>query len=356
MNQKIKSAAPFVFIFLFLGILVIPALKMPGVEDLLPAAGGVSGWIKNAVQFPEAYQKRFGDNFFQRGQMINWFNSFRLNVLHETVFTQVVVGKEGWLYYTGEQNLDSYQCSRPFTPEELNLAADNLLEIQQKLAERGIPFILAIAPNKESIYPEYLPKSVQKLGTTCPLDQLLETLESRGVHTVIDFRPVLLEAKKTRPVYFRTDTHWNLYGAYLANAEIVRAMQASFPELVIPTIEQYDLVPETTSGDLARLLAVSPLPEEQTIVLKPKFPLMAQSVSPDDDFTIYTEVPGSSLPRAAIFRDSFSNSLIPYLSEYFSRAVFQRSSTVDFDLIDREKPDVVILEMAERYVGKLSQK
>ena len=50
----------------------------------------------------------------------------RLNILHEVVFNNVLVGKQGWLYLTDEDNLDYYQHASPFSQTDL-------AHIQQKL-------------------------------------------------------------------------------------------------------------------------------------------------------------------------------------------------------------------------------
>jgi hypothetical protein len=59
------------------------------------------------------------------------------------------------------------------------------------------------------------------------------------------------------------------------------------------------------------------------------------------------------LPKALVFRDSFSWQLIPFLSESFRSVVYVW--TFDFlpELIEREQPDVVILECVERYLNAL---
>jgi len=54
------------------------------------------------------------------------------------------------------------------------------------------------------------------------------------------------------------------------------------------------------------------------------------------------------LPRAVVLRDSMAIPLIPLLSENFSRAVYVSSRSLDRELIEREKPDVVIEELVER--------
>ena len=49
-----------------------------------------------------------------------------------------------------------------------------------------------------------------------------------------------------------------------------------------------------------------------------------------------------------MFRDSFATWLIPLLSEHFQRIVYSWQYTMERGLVEREHPDVVIQEMAER--------
>ena len=63
-------------------------------------------------------------------------------------------------------------------------------------------------------------------------------------------------------------------------------------------------------------------------------------------------VPSGGLPRAVVFRDSFSNALIPYLSENFRRVLFVWTRDVEAKYVLREKPDIVIQEIAGRLLDR----
>ena len=65
---------------------------------------------------------------------------------------------------------------------------------------------------------------------------------------------------------------------------------------------------------------------------------------------LVTEIPGSSLPRAVIFRDSFVSRLVPFLSEHFGRAVYLWQNDFDADVVARERADVVIQEIVGRHL------
>ena len=59
-----------------------------------------------------------------------------------------------------------------------------------------------------------------------------------------------------------------------------------------------------------------------------------------------------SLPRAVIFRDSNLNAVLPYLLHHLSRTVVVAGSRVFLhDVVEAERPDIVITEIAERYLA-----
>jgi hypothetical protein len=60
------------------------------------------------------------------------------------------------------------------------------------------------------------------------------------------------------------------------------------------------------------------------------------------------EQPDQRLPRAVMFRDSFAIWLVPLLSENFSHILYSWQYTFDREIVERERPDVVIQEMVER--------
>src|SRR6185295_18217610 len=69
---------------------------------------------------------------------------------------------------------------------------------------------------------------------------------------------------------------------------------------------------------------------------------------------IVTEIPGSTLPRAVVFRDSFASRLAPYLSEHFSRVVYLWQNNFDVDAVRAERPAIVIQEIAGRHLMSVS--
>ena len=108
--------------------------------------------------------------------------------------------------------------------------------------------------------------------------------------------------------------------------------------------------------DLAAMMGLTRVLRETDLTLVPRRRRQAMVVEPrgaaatDEAGLRITEIPGSMLPRAVIFRDSFASRLVPFLSEHFSRASYLWQNDFDADVIRREQPDVVIQEIVGRHL------
>jgi hypothetical protein len=115
--------------------------------------------------------KQFEANFYQSSILIENFNRLRMK-LGDRVFPSVLIANDGWMEYTAEKNLDDYQNAVNFSPETLQVAAERIQACYQYARERNITFLIAVAPNKASIYPEKVPQQIQPLYSLSRLDQL----------------------------------------------------------------------------------------------------------------------------------------------------------------------------------------
>ncbi len=328
-----------------------PSSKLFAQDCSAQTNSSVTCWLKAWINLPSAFNTYFSNHYRLHQQEVDILESARFHLLHEKTFPNVLIGKEDWLYYTGENNLQDYECTIPFTVAELAAVREHLLEWDAQLQQRGIRFYVVIAPNKESIYPQYLPNQVQAGVRACRVDQVMQELQGTTLE-VLDLRAVLKTAAQSKQVYYRTDTHWNSVGAMIASREILSLLSRDFPNLTIPSPSDYSQEISDISGDLAGFLPKDKRFVEKGVFLVPHSPPAAVFKAGPDEIEVST-IPGSHLPNAVVFCDSFSDALKPFLSERFSRVVYSRSFNLDLGLIDQEKPAVVILELAQRYLTVL---
>jgi len=220
-------------------------------------------------------------------------------------------------------------------------------------------FIRIIVPIKHTIYRENLPGWLVQVGEKTRLEQLVEYMKTNSEVEIMDLRPALLKAKEKVRVYHLTDTHWNDEGAFAAYHEIVKKLSNWFPGITaLPESDVTRHCVEGRGGDLAVMLNQQKSLKEERLFVRPKTELKAQRVDLDTYYTmgpwtqetkpVITECPGAPVGRAVVFRDSLMIKLIPFLSEHFGRAVYLWHQEFDPEVIEREKPDVVIHEFGER--------
>lgn len=297
------------------------------------------------------------DHLPLRNRIISGLYWFRRDILHEYIFPQVVIGKNNWLYYSGYQNLDLYQQVLPFSQDDLKQIQDNLELTQAWLSARNIQIVVVIVPEKETIYPEYLPEHIPVIGEISQIDQLLDYMSGKNDLSIIDLRTSVLERKKTYQSFYLTDTHWNEMGCQAGYEEIMREIAKKYPQLQPHTLSDFDLTTNQIQGDLLRFIGQVDQLETNPLSLTSKSPSRAQLVASDDGYWSKLVVNDPSLPRLLMFRDSFGYCLMPFLAEHFSVSLFQwawpptSNIVVDQGLVEQLDPDIVIIEIAERYIS-----
>jgi hypothetical protein len=248
--------------------------------------------------------------------------------------------------------------SHPLTPEALAQWAQALEERRAWLARRGIHYLVMFPPNKHTIYPELVRGTYDQVRSQSRYDQLARYLREHTSVDVLDLREPLLKAKAQGRLFYRRDTHWNHTGAFVAYQVIVNALTRWYPDLRPWPRSALRGVPKfEPNPDLSLMLGLSKEFPEWDFSLEPKFARRAHPAHPGPGLTpnlipdkspVAMECDDATLPRAVIFRDSFSIALIPLLSEHFARSLYLWHCPFDPAIIERECPDLVIEEYVER--------
>ena len=314
-----------------------------------------------STSFPPAFEHAFADRFGGRDVLIRVHHASLLEFFGVSALTTVMPGRAGWYYWLGEDGLSldrHYRGVAEFPNAYVDATVAELARRHDWLAARGIAYVVAVVPEKFTIYPEFLPAWVTPSPEPTPFDRVAAAIRAETRLAFIDLRPALREAKARERVYYQTDSHWNYLGAMVANEVIMREVQRTLsPRLAgilppqrpiyVPGVDSY-------SGDLIGMLGLPGRIRENDVaplgkVLADTASRCAQRVDDPGVRDIETYVCARpDLPRAVVFRDSMAIPLIPMLAENFSRAVFVSSRRLDPALIEREKPDIVIEELVER--------
>ena len=278
----------------------------------------------------------------------------RSHGLAQAIDGNVVVGKDGWLYLRpdGDHNFISYRGLNPMTDAELD-AWQSLLENRQTfLASMGIPYLVVVPPDKQTIYPEYLPSEYAVVRHESRLDQLINRLkETHSPVQIIDLRAALLAAKDQGLLYHHTDTHWNDLGAFQGYQVIIKAIQAALPKwhIVPQSLSDFAISPNVPEvGDLARMMDdPEQYPDSGSyMVRKLPFPIPPEMVKRNEMAVMDLKDP--TKPNLILYRDSFSIALVPMIGPNFNRVVYEFKYEMDPATIRHERPDLVMTEFLER--------
>jgi hypothetical protein len=307
--------------------------------------------------YPMNVSAWFEDHFGFRSTLVRWSAEARLFGLGVSPTPSVIVGRGGWFFYAEDASVDDYARTDPLSADAVANWRSAIVAANTWLEEHGAAYVFTIAPDKYVVYPEQMPSSVGQVGTQSRADQVYAALHGSGVATV-DVRPLLAVAKARERIYHKTDTHWNERGvltAYQALVEAVRAQRPAVPPAW--TRDDFEPVTRTVEGmDLAGMMGLKRVLREDDLALVPKRRRSAVVVEPAgaspraEEGRLVTEIPGSTLPRAVIFRDSFMSPVVPFLSEHFSRAVYLWQNDFDADVVRDEHADVVIQEIVGRHL------
>ena len=322
----------------------------------LAAFPHLDGTWRSMAAYATGLDHWFDDHFGFRARLVRWFGESRYFGLHVSPTTTVVRGKDSWLFYGDDFSLDDYAENRPLDGADLNNWHAAIVRARDWLHERGIGYVFTIAPDKYMVYPEEFPESVRRLGLASRMDQLFTVLADTGV--TLDVRPSLLQAKTRERTYYLTDTHWNDRGAFAAYQQIILALRAQNPAVPPPwSRSDFEAGSREIEGkDLAGMLGLKRVLHENELPLIPRRPRLARVIDPPGGDPalpagrLVTEIPGSSLPRALVLRDSFASGLVPFLSEHFSRVVYLWQNDFDANAVRDEHPDVVIQEIVGRHL------
>jgi alginate O-acetyltransferase complex protein AlgJ len=319
---------------------------------------------RDAASWPRRFDAWLADNFGLRRPLLAFSSWVKVMLLQNvpSPSTEVLIGRDGWLYYTGNHSIEYMQRTNPFKDADLEAWCTSLEARRRWLGARGSRFLFVLVPDKQTIYPEHLPSWVRTRDLPSRADQLLAALESRTGVATLDLRPVLREAARHERVYQVVDSHWNSLGAYAAYAAIARAMGPAEGAVRPRPVQDFTRVEaRIPGGDLATMLGVqSYLTEDQVWLLLPE-PHRAHEVDASayaslrswTEMTrpVVTESSNAEVARAVFLRDSFFELVREPLAEHIGRAVFVWFD-VGFpaDMIERENPQVVVLEMVERLI------
>ena len=259
----------------------------------------------------------------------------------------VVHGTNGWLYYG--DSVDDYRGAGQLSERALYDIAHSMKLVQDHAAARGIDFAFTIAPNKNTLYGANMPYYYQASVGETNLDRIAAYLASEGVN-YIDARALLADQGKV--LYHASDSHWNNEGAMLVADAIMGSMCHDHRNY-------FDVEPglrDDFVGDLEKMLyPAAPAPEAELDYGQQDYAYRnaaESNFSPRVETASVAENPTGSL---VMYRDSFCNSLLPFMAEAYDRAYFSRGVPYQLAIdLDAHEADALVIERAQRFMRDMA--
>ncbi len=373
--KHIRTIYNALLIFLFIGFLAAPAARMLGSEKT------VYSFIEKRLLHvfpsrPDSFSQ-LGAYFADIEVYLNDHFGFRDFLIYryqrEVRKRFGIVGDEStahqgidnWFYFGKTEMLLDFAGRLPVSDTQLEQRLEAYQAKKRWLEQRGIRYLLVVAPDKQSVYPEFVMDSWQDVQGRSKLQQFIAAFPEISSQELLDLASEL-KRHKQEPLFYKSDTHWTPDGAFTAYLVIAEKLEKLFPSATMRKEYPFTQLQtrkctsgENDCGDLTRmLLDFEPFDESfrelaSFASCSRRVPLdySLASLSAKEQRLSFTTRCSEAELTAVVFRDSFFVGLEPFFSENFAQAVYlwkaYDQSTIE-ELSAVFKPDIVIEEIVER--------
>jgi len=308
--------------------------------------------LEKMEDWPAAYEAWYLDHFGLRDRLLRWNGILRWFVIGVSPTRKFVRGADDWIFQTDFRALDDHRGAHPLSHGELDAWRRYLEGRRDALRAKGIEYVMAIAPHKSCLYPELVPDRFEVRGPT-RAEELESYLERTSDVRILDARSALRAAKAEDPpedpLYFPLGTHWTGSGERVGYRVVAQEIERRVPSFRPLADDAYAVAPIAGQGDTwaGRMYLEGLLPQRAT-ACKLRAPRARHLSDPTSNLPFTAEIDDASLPRVLFFHDSYGVPLRPLLAESCSRLVAVWSGDLDWKLVEKEKPDVVVQLLTEQ--------
>jgi hypothetical protein len=352
------------FIVLFMFMLFVPLVSVDLTPDRISvqenrmlAGRPPSSDIKNhPVAFIRQFDAWYKDSTGFREQVLALYNIIGKNKwLNGVQYTggqyTYLIGEQGHHYFAHENGrmIPNFQGKKLLSDKQLQNMALNLEYIKTYLDNKGIPLVVMFCTDKESIYPEFYPKSIKRGPEPIQLDVITRYLQNHTSTDVFNIRQALLAEKNNHllyPVSSGDLTHYTQIAAFFAYQELINHINVYFPQIV-----QYTLNDVEISYDEIGIPNVTLMKEKTYQRAHTNYFDLYDGTR---DFNFMFENTDPDLPVILLFSDSYAKGefFIKYVAQHFGKTIMTHWLNMEHfeDFVSKFDPDIIVLESAEREI------
>lgn len=305
-----------------------------------------------------SFSTEFDDYFSQlnplRTDLINLENTLKIDLLSGSS-NGVIKGENGYLF--SEETTDDY-LGVTLSDRKLYSIAKTIKLTQDYAEQNGSSFVFTVVPNKNSIYPEYMPSRYIQ-GDENNLSILTENLNALDVNYVDLYS---LFTSIDAELYLKDDTHWNNLGALYGYNAIMDALDHSHNDYSGVTYEiRDDFVGDLTDmafpqSDRTCSQYYFNIEYSDYMFLQPRSEdnaeMLAELMGDEEkiDGLIRTSNPNAS-GSLYILRDSFGRAMLPFLIDNYESTYITRYQPIN---LQQSSYDDIVWETVERNISDIA--
>ena len=293
------------------------------------------------MEFFDELSAYFEDHFAFRQELVAADANIQSRIFKVSNVDTVLVGKEGWLYYT--DTIDDYLGQNVMTDRQVFNTVHNLSLLQQYVVDRGADFLFTVAPNKNSLYGGNMPYYAgYKVDEVSNIDLIKPRLLEIGIFYTDLYEPF---ERERETLYLKRDSHWNNKGAVLAYDTLLDSVMMEHE-----TYEGVTALREKREyGDLNKMLyPLAAVPEWNYYYQHDNNWSYCSEEQDVEAAWLETQCPDGK-GNLLMFRDSFGNTLIPLMAGQFESAAFSKGIPYRIaEYMEKCSPELVIAEKVER--------
>ncbi|WP_347995873.1 hypothetical protein [uncultured Eubacterium sp.] len=353
-----------VFILVFMVIIFVPLLFTNQKEDTVSEAENrvlsnkPNLYIDNKLNghFLADFDEWIQDNIGFRENIIKLDAQIQYHLFRQFSDKNYKLNETGELNYIGQQVLANYQHLNLYSEEELAQIISAFKDVNNYLNNKNIQFYYMQCWDKQSIYPEYFPKSVNQYGSNSACDQVIKALNEKTDVYNINLKEALITSKDDYEVYSKwgDPTHWTPRGAHVGYLQLMNSINKN-SNIQYRVLQEADYthvtkdIGQTLSGTIhfrnpSEILSLRNDTSEYT---NEKFTIDAG----DPRSTFLTNKTCDNNTRILIIGDSYIHSYIlkDISQSFYETILLWKWSMPDLkNLVEEYQPDIIVYEQAER--------
>lgn len=238
LNKKINT----IFCTIFCLLLIIPTIHIDkreiSTEENRKLAIFPHLIIPNLFGFNYNFGREFDswiqDRFNGRNFLIREYDNI-LNIINGYVQNSVaIMYKNGWMFYKPwAEKIFSYPLKN-----DINKIKDNIIKVNNFCNKNNIKLYILICPIKEDIY--YKKNIISRYSSIEQNSELIKFLHKSipDIQIIYPREQLKKLAEINEDLYFKTDTHQTIDGAYYINKPLIDEIKHDFPLINIPDKEK----------------------------------------------------------------------------------------------------------------------